>query len=1746
MNAIKQSSPSNKENQQSLNASSTTQLNSTITDSLVTTPTTTPIPPIPIKQVKQFFMDGIVLTEAGHKNIKSQYPEQPKKSRAKRSNKDVQIANALDEALNDETNSQDDSKMDKEKKRQRKANKVGIGGFMVKQRQSRKDDESNNNNNSSINNLINEELTNDGDSNSFEKPAKRKRSKKKKGQQLQDAYPVYLREGFFGKELLEQSKERLAASDAIDQMDINKPQLFRFAQFSNDKIIGLMSSDLTSANSNLPANNSSTSNNNNNPIVNENSNNQNNQQPITTSSQPIQHHQSNVVDADLNKAIEETLESDDIGFKYQLDLPDDELLQILNMDTDDLNVPSNQNSNTNQDSFNFLNNNNLNNQLPPQQQPPPPLQQPQAAKLVETSSFSNDSFSSTNSSFTTAANNQNIELFTEPDEESGEKSTGKQQTNKNDIFYKWQQDEQLGLQATTASVLYANTEHPNIRLEFPNWPDRLKQIKKQWRMLLKNKEKRTFYTEKAKDNRVKAKAQRELIKSQQQSTPTSSDEQFLLPNSHLVNNEVPQSSSNLTGDLSQQLTPQQQMNNNNNNRFSSTHQINNPMNPTMIQVSRVRPPIDTTRINLPNANKVQSPRSQTSTQDLSSFSTNSPFSPQTGKSINDSLSNDPFPSSPITATNRVLSRQDSFNPELTNPLTPNSDISSPYSRPPHTPLNSQSQQPQQDSLQQQDNIYSQQPMTPVDNRPRQQQQINSAMQQDPYARPPLTPRPSHDPFSFHNATNNRVVSQQQTQFAINSTNQRSPSSSFIQQTSSPNVASPDPYSQQPVTPMPMQQQTEHHSSNLDMNSMSNPQTGQPSGAKQQLRDLLQNKNNQNNQNSNRMMMQQQQQQQQQIRANQMNQPQMIRPNDCFRPPFPPSQIPVQNRQRIVNPNDHQVFRHPGDNTNRMMMPPRPVDIRSKVVIGQKQIRYQQQQAYNNRMPIQQQPMHLQQPNNQQQQQFMAGNNQMMYANQQQSPYIRLQQDPTQQMMMNENVEQNMQLKNALQHNNPLKANDPNMSIAAINNPTNNSQPQQQELKSTSTTHELIKQVQVESPNELVDENLVSDDVEDDDLFNFDSDFNILEYADPELGKSLGSNGGKKSNIFDEHFDELLDKEDSEKDKSKSKDATQQIPTASSHPSSSALNHQLPPPYPGQTTTVSNQQTVPTTDNDLMNLLNDSDLEKLRDDICLDDLITNPTLQSDKPNTSSSTTGTYYQPQPQIVTATTISQQPPQIQQQWQQSPQQTNNNMMTYSNMPPQNAINNMQQQQQQQQQYQIRPPAVNQNQQMNMNMNRTMNVPMNVNMNNSMPMNRMVMPQQQQMTQQQLNPQLNQQLNQVPPPPSISQPLSPINQQPVVRVASNTNRVNLKYPIYQAPKSPPNEILTEQDRQIQTQYETWLGNKEIALDENKKQLDGEIAELRKRKKNYTTKQRQAKKNGNELSEQDQIDMNQLGDEIKSFQKAIDNIKSQIKQHGRAKEDFVNKKAKQQQHLMNTNQSLVNSTPHSPAPLMSPASRHNASPSLHSPSLHSPASSLQHSPASLMPPVSPMIQTANHYPPQQNSPHINMNNTPPTGVVDNSSNRSQMIHHPQSMTTQTVDEHQFNRMNQPNNNQMYYSSNASFNQNQQMNMNYNQQPQTQIRQTPPPPLNPINQQQQFILQNQSPQQQQQFYLQNMQQVPIQPQNRASPHQNIQPQQKQPIKINQISNQGPIGQIQRNMPPPPPYASSPYANQPNVSILYRQL
>ncbi|KAM5255335.1 histone-lysine N-methyltransferase 2C [Ctenodactylus gundi] len=88
---------------------------------------------------------------------------------------------------------------------------------------------------------------------------------------------------------------------------------------------------------------------------------------------------------------------------------------------------------------------------------------------------------------------------------------------------KWEKEEALGEMATVAPVLYTNINFPNLKEEFPDWTTRVKQIAKLWRKA--SSQERAPYVQKARDNRAALRINRvqmsnDSLKRQQQQDST--------------------------------------------------------------------------------------------------------------------------------------------------------------------------------------------------------------------------------------------------------------------------------------------------------------------------------------------------------------------------------------------------------------------------------------------------------------------------------------------------------------------------------------------------------------------------------------------------------------------------------------------------------------------------------------------------------------------------------------------------------------------------------------------------------------------------------------------------------------------------------------------------------------------------------------------------------------------------------------------------------------------------------------------------------------------------------------------------------------------------------------------------------------------------------------------------------------------------------------------------------------------------
>lgn len=531
--------------------------------------TPTNIRVVPKSQPQYHLVDGIWLSDRGMNQIKSLQLEQQKRTRVKRGAK--QALNAIKTEENDDVVKEDDgnSLEDKtteegvikndengeKKKRQRRLHKLGIGGFSVKQRgrmSASKDSEEPNGSNSNIDfDLNGNEMNSNQDSVGTDKPRRRRRVSKKKSQ-LQDSFPQYMQEAFFGKILLDSSQNETNQSVESNPMNqLSEDEDILSKGIGTDKLIVLTPTEIAAVKSNKPK--------------------------VEPSGRVIDERSGSPIDDDLQ-------DSQDIQDFLPPLPPDDELMDILiNEDGLDRNDESLDNLsvdgkeaevNTKDDAIDLLSphfnlegivggsslpqmdskdvedlfkgvlsphnedSNDFNailgptapvmaKNLMPIQIPPPPLTSPLAPpstqNLMPASSVPLPQLM--HSKQTTPESNvpvidspynmptpspfpismsepsaQYSPQITEPQSpwpsEMDEQMTSQGQKN----MIKWESDEALGQMATISPVLYANMNHPNLKTEYPIWNDRIKQISKLWRQLPTDQ--RQPFLQKARENRA--------------------------------------------------------------------------------------------------------------------------------------------------------------------------------------------------------------------------------------------------------------------------------------------------------------------------------------------------------------------------------------------------------------------------------------------------------------------------------------------------------------------------------------------------------------------------------------------------------------------------------------------------------------------------------------------------------------------------------------------------------------------------------------------------------------------------------------------------------------------------------------------------------------------------------------------------------------------------------------------------------------------------------------------------------------------------------------------------------------------------------------------------------------------------------------------------------------------------------------------------------------------------------------------
>uniref|UniRef100_A0A336MIG1 Histone-lysine N-methyltransferase 2C n=1 Tax=Culicoides sonorensis TaxID=179676 RepID=A0A336MIG1_CULSO len=196
------------------------------------------------------------------------------------------------------------------------------------------------------------------------------------------------------------------------------------------------------------------------------------------------------------------------------------------------------------------------------------------------------------------------------------------------------------------------------------------------------------------------------------------------------------------------------------------------------------------------------------------------------------------------------------------------------------------------------------------------------------------------------------------------------------------------------------------------------------------------------------------------------------------------------------------------------------------------------------------------------------------------------------------------------------------------------------------------------------------------------------------------------------------------------------------------------------------------------------------------------------------------------------------------------------------------------------------------------------------------------------------------------------------------------------APPVPPENVQTQDDEQIRIKYENWLIKTASELKKQQDYYETEISKLRKSKKTLNTKMRQLKKTGGELSEPDQIELNEVSKEQSKIQKHLEQARKLSKQHSQLKQEYENKKMArmQPQHAQTVAQIAPQSPLMHPGPSpMNPQMMHQPIQSpLQSPSPHMASQSPRdHNSQSAMSPYNTMSQS-----PRISTPHTPLDENP--------------------------------------------------------------------------------------------------------------------------------------------------------------------------
>ncbi|KAH8272891.1 hypothetical protein KR018_008179 [Drosophila ironensis] len=380
------------------------------------------------------------------------------------------------------------------KKRQRNLQKLGIGGFSVRNRGLKKDSEE-------AADQLNSLMTMD---------KKKKIIRKKQKNKLIEAYPVYLQEAFFGKSLLETGDVVIGESDSSDEIDASMKVYFtRPEGKSPDVEPALLNKSPAKTLKKVKAEKG----------VPENKTVFIEQMPMGMQQKPATTPTANVFDPALTEMNTVLTPRHPLDTLASPNIPELDGTNSVNVNmvapAEILEKPMRESPVV------LVNNYMVQQPLPPEQKfhnqqlylpGNMPVNPPQQLHFHQQQDLNLNAQNANKQKMPGMMGQVVLQTEKRPDEEVNvaEPVTENLNAGTQKTAEKMRKDEDLGPMATISAVLYANTEHPNLKELFPNWNDRCKQILKRWRSLCN--EKKAPFLQKAKDNRSALRQRREQNK----------------------------------------------------------------------------------------------------------------------------------------------------------------------------------------------------------------------------------------------------------------------------------------------------------------------------------------------------------------------------------------------------------------------------------------------------------------------------------------------------------------------------------------------------------------------------------------------------------------------------------------------------------------------------------------------------------------------------------------------------------------------------------------------------------------------------------------------------------------------------------------------------------------------------------------------------------------------------------------------------------------------------------------------------------------------------------------------------------------------------------------------------------------------------------------------------------------------------------------------------------------------------------